>query len=513
VRLFFGDCELDTLRRELRRSGAPVAIEPQVFDVLVHLIENREQVVSRDDLIAAVWRGRIVSESALANRMNAARAAIGDSGDVQRFIRTLPRRGFRFIETVYVYPLLPREHAQGALPLPDQPSLVVLPFRDLSAGRDWGHVADGMTEDVITNLARIRWMFVIARNTAFVYKERVGDVKQLAHELGVRYVLEGSVRRAEQRMRVNAQLIDATSGMHLWAERYDRDAGALFEVQDEITASVAAAVEPSLLAAEAIRARRRPAEELGAWELVARSQSHSFRLTKADYEVAIAGLEQALAQHPNYAPARALLGFCLAFAAHMGWLSRECLEAARMHAEHAIGLDDGNPWGYSALGYTAMMQRNTDDCLGSFRQAVQLNPNSAAAHSHLSRGLAFAGHDREAIKHGELAIRLSPRDPDMPRFLGGMAIAHYTARRFDESSRYTAENLRMQPGFQGAQRLRCASLAQAGRTQEASTLFEHLQRSHYPPLTVDWVKENVPYQTAELMALFIEGLRKAGLRD
>ena len=518
MRWTFDDCVLDMERRELRRAGAPAAVEPQVFDLLVYLIRNRARVVSKDDLLEAVWRGRIVSDSALANRINAARAAVGDSGDHQKLIRTLPRKGFRFVGDVAeegpqsdsaqpVTALIPPN-----LGLSDQPSLVVLPFTDISPDQHQGHFADGVTEDLITELARIRWLFVIARNSAFAYKNRPVDVKQISHDLGVRYVLEGSVRRSEQRIRINAQLVDATTGVQQWGERYDRDAGEIFAVQDEIASSVAAAVEPHLLAAEGRRTALLSPADLSAWELVARAQSQLWRLTKNDYDGAIESLKRAVDMSADFAPAQAQLGFALVFAAHMGWVDKnESLAVGRQYAERAIALDDRNPWGYSALGYAAMMQRRTEEAIAAFRGAVNLTPSSAAAHAHLSRGLAFAGYSDEAVKHGEAAMRLSPLDPEIALFRGGISIALYTARRFDEALRFTEDNLRLRPGFQGAQRLHCASLAQAGRVEEARAFLSILRRSHRPPLTIAWVRENVPFQTPELMELFIEGLRKAGL--
>ena len=511
----FDDCVLDLERRELRRAGAPVAVEPQVFDLLVYLIRNRAHVVSKDDLLQAVWQGRIVSDSALANRINAARAAVGDSGELQTLIRTLPRKGFRFVGNVAEEGArsVPAQPGMASpLSLPEQPSLVVLPFTDISPDPQNGHFADGITEDLTTELARIRWLFVIARNSAFAYRNRPVDVKQISHELGVRYVLEGSVRHSGQRIRITAQLIDATTGVHQWAERYDRDAGEIFAVQDEITRSVAAAVEPHLLAAEGRRAAFLSPADLGAWELVARAQSQLWRLTKPDYDSAIASLTQAVDSSADFAPAQALLGFALVFAAHMGWVDKsQGVPVGRQHAERAIALDDRNPWGYSALGYAAMMQRRTEEAIAAFRAAVNLTPSSAAAHAHLSRGLAFAGHADEAIQHGEAAMRLSPLDPEMALFRGGIAIAYFTARRFDEALRFTEENLSLRPGFQGAQRLYCASLAQSGRVEEARAFLSTVRRNHRPPLTIAWVRENVPYQTPELVELFIEGLRKAGL--
>ena len=214
-------------------------------------------------------------------------------------------------------------HGQDPLPLPDCPSIAVLPFANMSGDPDQEYFADGISEDLITGLSRIRWLFVIARNSTFVYKHRAVDVKQVSRELGVRYVLEGSVRRAGNRLRISAQLIDAMTGGHHWAERYDRKLGDIFAVQDEITRSVAAAIEPRLLAAEGVRALSRSAEDLGAWDLVARAQTHVWRLTRSDYETAIDALKRAVEAYPEYAPARSLLGFCLVFAAHMGWVDRD----------------------------------------------------------------------------------------------------------------------------------------------------------------------------------------------
>ena len=234
-------------------------------------------------------------------------------------------------------------------------------------------------------------------------------------------------------------------------------------------------------------------------------------MAKADYETAIDALKHAVEAYPDYAPARSLLGFCLAFAAHMGWIDRDQdALAGREHATRAIALDDRDPWGHIALGYWAMRERRTEESIAAFRRAVNLNPNSAAAHAHLGHGLAFAGQDREAIEHSEEAIRLSPLDPMMALWFGSIAVAHYAAGRYAESAEYTTEAARLRPGFQGAHRLRCASLAQAGRIDEARAYLATVRREQ-PQLSLDWIRANVPYQTPELMERFLEGMRKAGL--
>jgi tetratricopeptide (TPR) repeat protein len=265
------------------------------------------------------------------------------------------------------------------------------------------------------------------------------------------------------------------------------------------------------LAAEGVRALARSPDDLGAWELVARAQAQLWRVTRADYATAIDALKRTVAIYPDYAPARSLLAFRLLFAAHMGWVDRDdALRTGRLHAIRAIALDDGDSWGQIALGYLCMMERRTEESVAAFRRAVDLNPNSAAARGGLGHCLAFAGHDHEAIEHAENAIRLSPLDPDMAIFVGGIAVAHYCAGRYLDAARFAEKQLRVRPGFHGGQRLRCASLAQAGRIDEARE-FLGLVRSEQPQLSLDWIRASVPYQTPELMERFLDGMRKAGL--
>jgi TolB-like protein len=254
MRLEFGDCVLDPDRRELSRGSEVIAIGPQVFDLLVYLVENRERVVSRDSLLDAVWNGRIVSESTLASHINAARKAIGDSGQEQRLVRTVARKGFRFVGEVKEAPasdgpdsLKSRTAASGedaaqVLVLPDKPSIAVLPFLNLSGDPAQDYFIDGVVEDIVSALSRIRWMFVIARNSSFTYKGRPVDVTQVGRELGVRYVLEGSMRKAASRVRITGQLIDATTGVHIWAERFEGTLDDIFDLQDQISACVVGAI-------------------------------------------------------------------------------------------------------------------------------------------------------------------------------------------------------------------------------------------------------------------------------
>jgi TolB-like protein len=265
VQFIFGDHTLDTERRELLYCGAAIAVQPQVFDLLVYLMQNRERVVSKDDLIALVWQGRIVSDSTLASRINAARIAIGDSGKDQKLIRTISRKGFRFVAgvTEQLHDIQsadapPTENQPlPALPLPDRPAIAVLPFNNMSGDREQEYFSDGISEDIITALSKLRWFFVIARNSSFIYKRKAVHLKQIAEELGVRYVVEGSVRKDGDLLRITAQLNDATTGSHIWADRYDRDLTDVFAVQDEITDAIVATIEPKIYVAENFRTGRK----------------------------------------------------------------------------------------------------------------------------------------------------------------------------------------------------------------------------------------------------------------
>src|SRR5215469_6576300 len=284
VRYAFEDYVIDSDRRELTRSAEPIAVGPQVFDLLLHLVRNREHVVSKDELLDAVWAGRIVSESTLTSHLTAARKAIGDSGQNPRLLRTIARKGFRFVAdvseiasrsaAVSTEPDAPGKTLAEPPPLPDRPSIAALPFLNLSGDIEQEYFTDGVVEDIITALSRIRWLFVIARNSSFTYKGRAVDVKQVGRELGVRYVLEGSVRKFGNRIRVSAQLVEAEVGNHVWAERYDRDLADIFSLQDEITETVTVAIAPAIAYAERHRALRKPPGSLDAWAAYQRGLWH-----------------------------------------------------------------------------------------------------------------------------------------------------------------------------------------------------------------------------------------------
>src|SRR5262245_60590745 len=309
MRYRFGYHVLDVARRELWRNIEPIAVEPQVFDLLVYLVRNRDRVVTKEDLLEAVWGGRIVSEATLTSRINAARKAIGDTGETQQFIRTSPRRGLRFVGAVEedVSQPVERQHLQAPQ---DRPSIAVLPFRSLTGDQDQEYFADGMVEEIITGLSRIKWLFVISRNSTFIYKGRPADVRAVGRELGVRYVLEGSVRRSGNRVRMTAQLSDAVTAAGVWADRYDGELGDVFALQDQLTMSVIGAVEPNLRKAEVDRARRKRPDSLDAYNLFLRALPYAAAAMPEDADQALRLLEQAIQLEPDYAVVHGFIAWC-----------------------------------------------------------------------------------------------------------------------------------------------------------------------------------------------------------
>ena len=297
--LAFGDHRLDIERRELRRRGELIDLEPKVFDLLSFLVQHRNRVVSKDDLLQAVWGGRIVSESALTTRINAVRRALGDDGTAQRLVRTFTRKGIRFVGEVTELP-------DQIAPISDRPSIAVLPFENMSADPDQEYFVDGMVEEIITALSRFPRLVVIARNSTFSYNRRAADVRQVGRELGVRYVLEGGLRKAGNRLRITAQLLEAETAAHLWADRFDGALEDVFDLQDLITEKVVGVVEPSLQRSEIERSRRKHPENLDAYDLYLRAVPHMASVMPTYARVAAGLLEDALRLEPNYAAAHAL---------------------------------------------------------------------------------------------------------------------------------------------------------------------------------------------------------------
>lgn len=519
MQFFFDNHTLDTGRRELRRCAEPIAVEPQVFDLLVYLVQNRDRVVSKDDLIAAVWSGRIVSDSTLTSRINAARKAIGDSGGDQRLIRTIQRKGLRFIGVVSEQ--APDEPSPGAGPPPDdiskpsppseRPAIAVLPFTNMSGDPEQEYFSDGISEDIITALSRLRWFFVIARNSSFIYKGKPVHMKQVAEELGVGYVVEGSVRKSGDRVRITAQLNEVATGRHVWAERYDRDLADVFAVQDEITEAIVAAIEPQIYAAENFRAQRKPPNSMDAWDLVMRALSHYWRVTRQDNVVAQALLEKATAIDPNYGQALGVLATCHTFSAHMGWTDMAtAIPIAERAALAAIRTDSEDPWAHNALGSVYLFRRRFDDSLAEFELALRLNPSFSLAHGYHGLTLAYCGYPEEASRAALHALRLSPRDPYSAIYCGIISYAEFIAGHYTEAIRYSREAIRQRSDFVGGHRVLTAAAGMSGQLEIAAASLQELRRAQ-PNISLAWLAREMPMKNDSDMAHYLEGFRRAGL--
>jgi TolB-like protein/cytochrome c-type biogenesis protein CcmH/NrfG len=515
---------LDTDTRELRRGCERILVEPQVLDLLVFLVENRERVVTKDDLIASVWGGRIVSDAALTSRIYAARKAVGDTGRDQKLIRTMARKGLRFIGTLEqpalggVPPLpaaalfqkAPAEPRPAVMQL-ERPVIAVLPFNNMSDDPQQEYFSDGISEDLITALSKLRWFFVIARNSSFIYKGKSVHVKQVGEELGAGYVIEGSVRKSGGRVRITAQLNDVASGSHVWAERYDRDAADVFALQDEITESIVAAIEPQLYAAEHFRARRKAPSSMDAWELVMRALSHHSQITEQDGKIAQELLEQAIAIDPNYSQALGLLASTYAVAAHMGWADpRVVVPLAERAALTAVRLDGEDPWAQLALGGVHLILRRFDDAIAAMELALNLNPSFSHAQNAYATTLAFSGRWREAIDAVNRALRLSPHDPFVAFNYGNAALGHYLGGNYEEAVRLSQAAVRLRPGYGSAHRLLVASAGIAGKTDLAATALQELRRVQ-PNISLAWIKAYVPLKNDTDLIHYLEGFHRAGL--
>jgi TolB-like protein/Flp pilus assembly protein TadD len=518
----FSDHTLDTARRELCRGADRIGVEPQVFDLLVYLVLNRERVVSKDDLIDAVWGGRTVSDSTLTSRINAARKAIGDSGEDQKLIRTIARKGLRFVAVVHIEDETdsgpgntsrPNEAPppRTPLPLPDRPAVAVLPFINISGDPEQEYFSDGISEDLITALSKLRWFFVIARNSSFIYKSKPVHMKQIAEELGVSYLVEGSVRKSGERVRITAQLNDVATNSQIWAERYDRSLADVFAVQDEITEAIVAAIEPQIYAAENFRAQRKPPSSMDAWDLVMRGLSHFWRVTRQDNVVAQALLEKAASIDPNYGQALGVLAASYTFSAHMGWEDFATVvpiaESAALAASRADGED---PWAHFALGCAYLFQRRFDDTLAAFELALRLNPNFSLAQGYYGLALAYSGRWEEASVAAGRALRASPRDPYAAIYCGIAAYAQFVGGNYNEAMRLARDGIRQRSDFVGAHRVLTAAASLAGEDDLARAALQELRRVQ-PNISLQWIEQQMPIKLEADLKHYVAAFQRAGL--
>jgi adenylate cyclase len=422
-------------------------------------------------------------------------------------------------EPVRIYRIAGRDTtARGmaqVLPLPVKPSIAVLPFTNMSNDPEQQYLSDGITEDIITALCRFRQLFVIARNSSFAYEGHAKDIRQIGRELGVRYVLEGSVRKGGERLRITAQLIDATTGSHIWGERYDRSLADIFMLQDEITETIVAAIEPELSGAERERARRKPPENLDAWACYHRGMWHVYRMNADDADVAEALFRRALEIEPQFAPALAGIAF-IAFERvlflDLTDAREEPLRRGFADARAAVALDDRDAFAHYVLGRILSLLGQLDEGIAELRSAIDLNPSFAQAHHGLASSLIAAGRSAEAIEEADKALRLSPFDPHRWAFLTIRGAASLALGDYDSAVEWSRKATRLTTLFWPYAHLTCA-LGHLGRTVEAKAALDDLLRVK-PDFSTDLIRRLLSFRRDPVrLAQYLEGLRKAGLAE
>ena len=520
MRYRFEDFALDSDRRELARGTEAIVIGPQVFDLLLHLVQNRELVVSKDNLIDVVWGGRIVSESTLTSHINAVRKAIGDTGENQRLIRTISRKGYRFVGEVQEVdgserkqPVRLTEALGPALTLPDRPSIAVLPFVNLSGEPGQDYFVDGVADDIISALSRMRWLFVIARNSSFTYKGRAVDVTQVGRELGVRYLLEGSVRKAANRVRITGQLIDAATGATLWSERFENVLDDIFELQDEMATSVVGELVPHLERAEIARARHKPTESLDAYDYYLRGMWAFRQFTKSAIDEALPLFSEAIQRDSDFAAAYAMAAWCYSLRKIDRWLTdpeREIAEGTRL-VRRAVELGQNDALALASSVHALVhVARDLDGGMASADHAVALNPNLAAGWFAGGFARIWLGQPDDAIARLARAMRLNPLSPDMQRMEIGIALAHLLAGRTQEALSWAEKASRHRPDRAFPMGIVAAIYARAGRSDEARLAAQKLRQLD-PELRLANLHEWLPFQRTQDLENFIDALRDAGL--
>ena len=511
---------LDLVRGALLAAGGTeIAMRPKAFALLRQMVENAGRLINRDEIMAAIWPGIVVTDDSLTQVVKEIRRALGDNE--QRMLRTVPRRGFLFAAevsriddqaTLVVFPPAldrPGEAGAAAPSSASRPMLVVLPFANMTGDPEQEYFADGITEDVTTALSTLRWFAVIARNSAFTYKGRAMDVRQVGRELGVGYVLEGSVRRSGNRLRITAQLCETEAGAQVWAGRFDGDLADIFDLQDQLTEAVVGAIEPNLRQAEIARTRAKPTESLTAYELYLRARPHHFA-TREGSDEALRQLRRAIAIDPGFTAAKGILAglHCLRF--NNGWtVPGDVDEALRLAHDviHSTGEDapDALAWAGHAMGFFS-----GDYASGSaaIQRALMLAPNSAYVLFRAGWSRIYANDGVGAAVHFERAMRLSPVDPGQYYVISGLGYAHFIMGRYEEAAQLARRAVSERPAYMMANWLLVASLAQHGDLSAAEKALAGLLTLR-PDHTVAAARQSTAVRDP---ALF-EGLRKAGLPE
>jgi TolB-like protein len=535
----FAGHELDPRRQELRREGGVVHVEPQVFDLLAFLIRNRDRIVSKDEILDTIWDGRIVSEAALSSRINAARKAIGDSGNDQIFIRTFHKRGFRFVAEAAELPdgegdakpspvaEPPRAAAQAkpagaeaAAPEPafdrHKPSVAVLPFTNVGGDPDHEYFAYGLTEDVIRMLGRNRWLTVLTRHSALAWRGEDVDPREIGLALGVRYLVKGSVRKHGERVRITAELVSAEDGAQLWSEVHDIALSDIFDIQDAMARQIAAVIEPELATIEREIAFRKPPQNLDAWDCFQRGLWHMWAFTTPGLEEAEAMFRRAIELEPGLARAHAGLSYVYLQSI---WYRDPggragLLEKAMELARTAVALDERDALCRCVLGRAQCMTQHYEDAIAELEATVELNPSFAQGYFALAFTLVWCGREDEAIALLEQAVELSPRDPHLWTFYNARAFAHFSLGELKSAAFFARKGTRTPNATYWPFATLTASLgllAPPGEREEAEAAAAELMQRK-PGYSCSFAREDLFFcGNQDFIDRYAEGLRRAGV--
>tara|TARA_B100000315_G_scaffold246047_1_gene272877 strand:- start:6394 stop:7926 length:1533 start_codon:yes stop_codon:yes gene_type:complete len=505
----FGPYALDPESLELTNAGELIEVEPQVFSLLVCLIENRDRVMSKDELIEEVWDGRIVSDGTLNTRINAARKAVGDDGKAQAVIKTFSKRGFRWVADVDGESKTTTE-PDNLTVAADKPSIAVLPFENLSNDPEQEYFSDGLTEDIITALSRIRWLAVIARNTMYTYKGKAVDVHTVAEELNVRYVLEGSVRKAGDTVRVSAQLIDGHTQDHIWAERYDRDLKDVFEVQDDLTHNIVAALPVQVEVADLARTRQKTTAEMSAYDYVLRGVELYHRETKEANAGAVEYFSQAIEADTNYARAYGWKACTLAQGVFKGFTEITHVENQEVTIpllEKAWELDKNDSEVCRILGAINIRKGKLEEAQKFLERGLELNPNDSRIISANAGLLTWLGRPEESLELLHEAERLDPSG--VGGWLQRFGTAYFSNREYAKSAQWF-ERVPILSVHEYA--FLAAAQAHLGAAEQAKEHAECIIDLD-SEFTITTFVAALPYVEDEDREHLADGLRKAGVPE
>lgn len=509
----FGNFRLDLRHRRLVASGVPLELKSKAFDILCALASAQGEVVTKDELMAKVWPGLIVEENNIQVHVSALRKALGEESGSPVHLITIPGRGYRLVGVEKASLRDPEESGlDGARALPDRPSIAVLPFQNLSSDPEQAYFADGVVEDIITGLARVKWLSVIARNSSLVYNGKPVDVRQVGQELAVRYVLQGSVRRFADRLRITTQLVEAHSGTQVWAERYDRLLGDLFEVQDEIAMSVIGAIEPGLRKIEVERVRRKRPETLDAYDLMLRALPFIYKLMPEASAPAIPLLQKALELERNYAVAHALLAWCFHVRFSRGGQHEEDRRASIHHAQAAVSGASDDALTLAIAAFVIWFdQHDVATAFDLFDRALALSNSNVVALCTSAVALAWTGQSEIAIERTERALKLSPFDSLNYLSYVALAGANFRLKRYDVAYLWARRAVEASPDFSVPYAYLTAALIRLGRDQDAKATVRTLLKLD-PSFTIRRYRVVVGVNP-EIFSDFAEAWRQAGVPE